>query len=120
MLPPSLHCPALWSRYEKQLHLPWSQHKTTDDKVLDCVDEFKNRQVVVTEKLDGENTSMYSDHYHARSLDSRNHPSRNFAKSLHGSIQHEIPKMVRKNHVQTSKFWMNEKIVPNKMTDLKK
>lgn len=36
---------------------------------------------MVTEKLDGENTTMYADHIHARSLDSRHHESRNWVKS---------------------------------------
>lgn len=52
-------------------------------------DEFP--EVVVTEKLDGENTSMYRDDIHARSLDGRSHPSRSWVKQLHGQIAHEIP-----------------------------
>jgi hypothetical protein len=52
---------------------------------------FEGQDVVVTEKLDGENTSMYSDHIHARSMDSRHHPSRTWVKALHGSIAHQIP-----------------------------
>ena len=48
-------------------------------------------EVVVTEKLDGENTSMYRDDFHARSLDGRSHPSRSWVKALHGQIAHEIP-----------------------------
>tara|TARA_Y100000034_G_scaffold136522_1_gene213575 strand:+ start:298 stop:861 length:564 start_codon:yes stop_codon:yes gene_type:complete len=59
--------------------------------MLPSTDIFAGREVVVTEKLDGENTSMYCDHYHARSLDSRHHPSRNPCKAIHGAIQHNIP-----------------------------
>ncbi len=52
---------------------------------------FEGQEVVVTEKLDGENTTMYPDHIHARSMDSRHHPSRTWVKALHGSIAHQIP-----------------------------
>ncbi len=78
-------------KYPRTLHLPWSEHITTDDKMLPSTDVFVGREVVVTEKLDGENTSMYRDHYHARSLDSRHHPSRNICKAIHGAIQYRIP-----------------------------
>lgn len=49
-------------------------------------------EVVVTEKMDGENTTMYMDHIHARSLDSRHHPSRDWVKTFWGSINYLIPK----------------------------
>ena len=45
----------------------------------------------MTEKLDGENTSMYRDRIHARSLDSGHHPSRSWVKALHGEIKGNIP-----------------------------
>jgi predicted kinase len=47
--------------------------------------------VVVTEKLDGENTTLYADGLHARSLDSAHHPSRAWVKSLQGRIGADIP-----------------------------
>jgi hypothetical protein len=47
--------------------------------------------VVVSEKLDGENTNLYQDYFHARSLDSRHHPSRSWVKNLWQQIKHEIP-----------------------------
>lgn len=49
------------------------------------------REVVVTEKLDGENTTLYSDGLHARSLDSAHHPSRAWVKSLQGLVGTSIP-----------------------------
>jgi hypothetical protein len=55
------------------------------------VEHFANKPVVVTEKLDGECTTMYRGHIHARSTDSRHHPSRNWVKQLHATVQHEIP-----------------------------
>lgn len=52
---------------------------------------FEGEEVVVTEKMDGENCSMYRDHIHPRSLDPRPHPSRDWVKNFHGQICHKIP-----------------------------
>ena len=41
--------------------------------------------------MDGENTTLYHDYIHARSLDSRNHPSRNWVKNYHSKFSSEIP-----------------------------
>jgi hypothetical protein len=71
-------------KYPRTFHLPWSQGATDDDKThtLDAIDKmFGGKQVVVTEKMDGENTTIYSTgECHARSLDSGNHPSRDYVK----------------------------------------
>lgn len=78
-------------KYPRTRHLPWSPGASHDDLIADEVEAFVGQRVIVTEKMDGENTSLYRDHSHARSLDSRHHPSRNWVKGLHGSIAHEIP-----------------------------
>lgn len=78
-------------KYPRTYHLPWSEGRTSDDKVLKNVEFFAGKEVVVTEKLDGENTTMYADYLHARSLDAKSHPSRNWVKTLHASIAHHIP-----------------------------
>jgi hypothetical protein len=79
------------SKYPRTPHLPWSPGASPDDLLLDSLDCFSGREVVITEKLDGENTTLYSEGLHARSIDSRHHPSRDWVKSLHGSIRHLIP-----------------------------
>lgn len=78
-------------KYPRTFHLPWSPGFTKDDKVLKDTKHFEGKEVIVTVKMDGENTSMYHDYIHARSLDSRNHPSRNWVKNLHGRIAADIP-----------------------------
>ncbi len=78
-------------KYPRTLHLPFSGHLSTEDKMLDSIEHFVGKQVVVTEKMDGESTTMYCDHIHARSLDSRHHNSRNWVKALHGEIESDIP-----------------------------
>lgn len=78
-------------KYPKTLHLPWSRSYTDDDKILRSTAHFAGREVVITEKMDGENTTMYADFLHARSLDSKDHPSRHYVKTLHGGIRYLIP-----------------------------
>lgn len=78
-------------KYPRTFHLPWSEGKTHDDKTLPDVSHFTGREVVVTVKLDGENTSIYSDYTHARSLDSSGHWSRSWIKAFQGEIGHNIP-----------------------------
>jgi len=79
-------------KYPRTMHLPWSPGATEDDVRLIDVTNFVGKEVVVTEKMDGENTTMYSDHIHARSLDSAHHPSRTWVKSLHAGVSMDIPK----------------------------
>jgi hypothetical protein len=53
------------------------------------------KQVVVTEKMDGENTSIYNDGVHARSLDGRTHSSRSWVKQLQAQIRYQLPDGLR-------------------------
>jgi len=78
-------------KYPKTFHLPWSESKTFDDKTLHNVDHFIGKEVVVTEKIDGENCSIYRDAIHARSTDSLDHPSRHWVKMLQATIGYQIP-----------------------------
>ena len=78
-------------KYKRTFHLPWSPGSTNDDKMLTDTSSFKGKSIVVTEKMDGENTNMYPDRIHARSIDSSDHISRHWVKSLWGNIRHEIP-----------------------------
>lgn len=78
-------------KYPRTPHVPWSPGATADDRRLVDFESFCGRTVVVTEKMDGENTTIYRDGVHARSVDSRGHPSRNWVKGLHGQMGHKIP-----------------------------
>lgn len=82
-------------KYPRTLHLPWSLGVQSDDKVLKDASCFEGKQVVITEKMDGENTTMYSDHIHARSISSRHHPSQDWVKAYWYQIAHQIPKGMR-------------------------
>ena len=78
-------------KYPSTPHLPISKGRQFDDTSLDDYSNFVGRDVVITEKMDGENASLYRDHYHARSLDSRHHPSRDWIKSFWGAHRFRIP-----------------------------
>ncbi len=79
-------------KYPRTPHLPWSPGASSDDVRLGDVSRFQGREVVVTEKMDGENTTLYSDHVHARSIDSAHHPSRSWVKALQAQLQANIPR----------------------------
>ncbi|MFB4278555.1 RNA ligase family protein [Nonomuraea sp. MTCD27] len=77
--------------YPRTPHLPWSPGVTSDDVRAGDLSGLRGREVVVTEKLDGENTTLYADGMHARSPDSAHHPSRAWVKGLQGRIGGRIP-----------------------------
>jgi hypothetical protein len=78
-------------KYPRTYHLPHSPGITDDDKVIKDFSNFENCDVVITEKLDGESSSLYNDYYHARSIDGRHHWSRDWVKNFHSKIMHDIP-----------------------------
>ncbi len=60
-------------KYHRTPHLPFSEGATSDDKILKTDDHFyRMEDVVVTIKMDGENTTVYPDGtFHARSIASK-------------------------------------------------
>ncbi|MFH8800806.1 RNA ligase family protein [Streptomyces sp. NPDC017936] len=77
--------------YPRTPHVPWSPGASADDVRAGGLSGFAGREVVVTEKLDGENTTLYADGLHARSVDSAHHPSRAWVKALQGRVGARIP-----------------------------
>jgi hypothetical protein len=59
---------------------------------MESLNGFIGKRVIVSEKMDGENTTMYTDDIHARSVDGRSHPSRDWVKGFWGQIKADIPK----------------------------
>jgi len=78
-------------KYPKTFHIPTSPNLQNDDRRIESMEPFHNQRVIVSLKVDGEGTSIYRDKIHARSIDSKDHPSRHWVKQLHASIKHEIP-----------------------------
>jgi len=81
----------------KTMHLKSSPGIHKDDRVMRNYQGFEGQEVVVGVKMDGENTMMYSDYIHARSIDGRGHPSRSWVKQFHAQIQGDIPERWRIN-----------------------
>jgi hypothetical protein len=78
-------------KYPRTFHLPWSPGMNRDDRMMENTRIFEGQQVMICEKLDGENTTWYKDFVHARSLDSDKHPSRTWVKNLWAQHGYEIP-----------------------------
>lgn len=79
-----------YMKYPRTSHFPWSFGHDDDiffthsADLLDC-------EVVITEKLDGECTSMYNDKIHARAVDGRFHPSQSWVRNFWSKIAHDLP-----------------------------
>lgn len=78
-------------KYPRTWHVPFSPGCTSDDKMHTNIDFFEGKNIVITEKMDGENTTLMRDCIYARSLDSVDHPSRHWVKGLWGNIKYDIP-----------------------------
>lgn len=78
-------------KYPRTYHLPWSPGMQDDDRMMPSLDVFRGKRVIVTEKYDGENTTFYCNDFHARSLDSPHHYSRDWVKQFWSKISYNIP-----------------------------
>jgi len=82
----------MFTKYPRTFHLPWSPGFTDDDKVLTDLSCFVGKRVIGTKKMDGENTTGYSNGYvHARSIDSRSGVDRDWVKQLWAGVAHNMP-----------------------------
>lgn len=82
-----------FSRYVKHprlYHFPWSESLTDDDRMLRDLSGMIGKEVIVTEKADGEQTTIYNDYLHARSIDGPSHASRNMVKSFAAQWQYGL------------------------------
>ncbi len=92
IMKPVLNLFVIYMKYPRTYHLPWTASMTSDDRMLDSVEQFEDRRVVVTEKMDGENSTIYSDGYfHARSINGHNHPSQSWLKNYMQKWCYDLP-----------------------------
>lgn len=83
-------------KYPRTPHLPFSFGRSQDDVGLSDCSQFLGKEVVVSEKLDGESTAIYPDGYvHARSLDSKHHVSRSWVKAYAQTFSYLLPPSFR-------------------------
>ena len=85
----------MYIKYPRTPHLPFSPGAERDDVLLLDTKNFEGHEIVVTEKMDGENYTLYHNYLHARSLDSSYHWSRERLKAFHSEIAHLIPEELR-------------------------
>ena len=77
-------------KHPRTNHLPWS-HPDDDDRVIRDMSNLQTSNVVVTVKMDGEQTSMYRDRVHARSLDPVHGPDHSFVNIVQSRIGYQLP-----------------------------
>ncbi len=68
-----------------------NSNPSSDDKIQQDISILENNTIVVTEKMDGENTSLTRNKCYPRSIDGKYHESRTYIKSKWASIKNEIP-----------------------------
>lgn len=77
-------------KYPRTVHLPWS-NASDGDRILAHTNHFDGRYVIVTEKMDGENTTMYNDHIHARSVTGTVKNTQSWVRRFWSNIRYDIP-----------------------------
>lgn len=86
----------MYKKYPRTLHHPMSLSVSSDDKIISSLDDMIGRECFASIKMDGECTTIYPNAYtHARSTDSKYHPSRTHLQSFAASIAYKIPEGLR-------------------------
>lgn len=83
-------------KYNRTFHMPYSPGGTNDDKRATSVESLIGRPIVITEKMDGSNTSLEADGCYARThAGAPTHASFDGLKALHANIRYKIPQRVQ-------------------------
>jgi len=79
-------------KYNRTFHFPFSPGATNDDKIATSMEELIGAPIVITEKMDGSNTSLEFDGCFARTHSGPpSHPSFDGLKALHAAQRWNIP-----------------------------
>lgn len=79
-------------KYNRTFHFPWSPGATNDDKIATSIAGLIGKEIVITEKMDGSNTSLETNGCFARTHSGPpSHASFDSLKALHATIKHKIP-----------------------------
>ena len=79
-------------KYNRTFHLPWSPGGTNDDKRAASVDSLIGIPIIITEKMDGSNTSLESKGCFSRShAGAPTHASFDGLKMLHAEVGFQMP-----------------------------
>jgi len=80
-------------KYNRTFHLPWSKGCTNDDKRASSVDSLMGTPIVITEKMDGSNTSLEREGCFSRSHTGiPTHASFDMLKVLQATLRQYMPK----------------------------
>jgi hypothetical protein len=83
-------------KYNRTFHVPWSPGATSDDKIASSIDSLLNKPIVITEKMDGSNTSLEREGCFARThANAPTHPSFDALKALHAVCKWQIPENIQ-------------------------
>jgi len=81
------------SKYNRTYHLSFSEGATSDDRIAKDSSNLIGEEIVITEKIDGENCGMISEGVYARShADFTTSPWSVQVRQLHSVIKNDIPK----------------------------
>lgn len=78
-------------KFPRTFHFDFSEGVQHDDKIIKTLAFLEGQTCIASLKMDGENTTCTNEVMHARSIDSKHHPSRNWVKGFHAKIKHLIP-----------------------------
>ena len=78
-------------RFPRTFHLPWSEEKSDNDKVLSNVDHLLNCYLSISIKMDGSNVGLSREHLSSRGGDIPKHESFDLLKQKYSLIKYEIP-----------------------------
>lgn len=77
----------IMKKYGRTYHHPLSEGVNSDDKIIPSMEYIEQAdEIIITEKMDGENSTIFSGGCHARSVDSRHHVSQDWIKSFASGI----------------------------------
>ena len=79
------------SKYNRTYHLPFSPGTTSDDRISKTIDSILGIEVIISEKLDGENCGMVKDGVYARSHATfTTSPWSKEVRQLHSILRHDL------------------------------
>jgi hypothetical protein len=83
-------------KYNRTPHFPWSKGCTNDDKIAEDISSLISKRIVITEKMDGSNTSLEAEGCFARThAGPPTHLSFDGLKALHANIKYKIPSNIQ-------------------------
>jgi len=79
-------------KYNRTFHFPFSPGATNDDKIATSMGHLLGSPIIITEKMDGSNTSLEADGCFARTHSGPpSHASFDGLKAFHATVKYKIP-----------------------------